>query len=56
VDPDLAQQIADTGRIIAFRNQLTHGYPNIVHETVWGILEGKLPALRAQVSHILDNA
>lgn len=40
-------------RIIAFRNILIHGYAEIDHRLVWGILEGKLPALREQVTILL---
>jgi uncharacterized protein with HEPN domain len=56
LEPSLAHEMTDTGRIIAFRNQLIHGYPNVVHETVWGILQGKLPTLRMEVDRLLADS
>jgi uncharacterized protein with HEPN domain len=51
--PDLAKQISDVPAIVAFRNQLTHAYSGIDHRTVWGILERRVPQLRAQVERAM---
>lgn len=51
--PTLADRINDTSRIIAFRNQLAHGYASIVDDVVWDIVESNLPALRERVSALL---
>jgi uncharacterized protein with HEPN domain len=53
IDPDTATAISEHRRIIAFRNILIHGYAEIDHRLVWGILEGKLPGLRKQVEALL---
>jgi len=55
VRPDLAKQLTDTGRIVAFRNRLIHGYANISNEVVWGILESNLPVLRREVKALLGE-
>ena len=39
--------------IIAFRNQLIHGYGVIRNEITWDIIEKKLPVLRADVDALL---
>ena len=55
VDPDAVAAIGEHRRIIAFRNILIHGYAEIDHRLVWGILEGKLPDLHRQVEALLAN-
>lgn len=55
VDPDAVTTISEHRRIIAFRNILIHGYAEIDHRLVWGILEGKLPDLHRQVEALLAN-
>jgi uncharacterized protein with HEPN domain len=51
--PDLAGRISNLPAIVAFRNQLTHAYSAIDHRTVWGIVERRVPELRAEVELIL---
>ena len=51
--PTLAEQIDDTSRIIAFRNQLAHGYASIADDVVWDVVETNLPALRQRVDALL---
>lgn len=38
---------------IAFRNRLIHGYATVADETVWGVVEGKLPLLRREITALL---
>ena len=52
--PELAADITDARAIIAFRNQLTHAYSAVDHATVWGLLERRVPQLRAEVSRVLE--
>lgn len=52
-DPGVAQQIKEWRRIIAFRNQLIHGYGVIKNEITWDIIETKLPLLRSDVRGLL---
>jgi uncharacterized protein with HEPN domain len=54
-DNSLATRISDTKRIIAFRNRLIHGYADIDHEVVWGILETNLPRLHREVRRLLEE-
>jgi uncharacterized protein with HEPN domain len=54
-DPEVAKDITDAPSIVAFRNRLIHGYATIADETVWGIVERKLPLLRRQVAALLSG-
>ena len=54
-DASLAVRISDHRRIIAFRNRLIHGYADIDHEVVWGVLETSLPILRLEVEVLLSE-
>ena len=51
--PQLQERITDCAAIIAFRNQLTHVYSAVDHRTVWGILQSRVPTLRADVETLL---
>jgi uncharacterized protein with HEPN domain len=53
--PLLAANITDARAIIAFRNQLTHAYGAVDHATVWGLLERRVPQLRAEVTRLLTT-
>jgi uncharacterized protein with HEPN domain len=52
--PDVAAQVPDHRRIIAFRNILIHGYASIDHETVWHVVQDDLPKLREVLRSLLD--
>jgi len=53
LDPSLSSRISNTGRIIAFRNRLIHGYASIADEIVRGILEANLPTLKEEVATLM---
>ncbi|WP_411882888.1 DUF86 domain-containing protein [Polaromonas sp. YR568] len=36
IRPDLAARVPYLPQIVAFRNQLIHGYARVDHDTVWG--------------------
>ena len=55
VDPNLAAKIPEISQIIAFRNQLIHGYAKIKASTVWTVIEGSLPLLLHSVNELLDS-
>jgi len=55
VDPDLAQSISHSARIVGFRNQLIHGYASVSNEVVWGVVEIWLPILHREVRELLRN-
>lgn len=52
-DPALLERIAESERIIGFRNVLIHGYDAINHDTTWRIIEDKLPILRRELEELL---
>jgi len=56
VDPQIADNVAELRRIIAFRNILVHGYAAIDYATVWRLVEGKLPELQSNLTMLLRAA
>lgn len=55
LDPALAARIPDVPQIVAFRNQLIHGYARVNADTVWNIAQNALPGLLAAVNQLLDE-
>jgi uncharacterized protein with HEPN domain len=53
VDPQIASNVAELHRIIAFRNILVHGYAAVDYDTVWRLIEDKLPEPQANLSTLL---
>ena len=51
----VAARIPDLAQIVAFRNQLIHGYATVNVSTVWNISQTALPALRDAVQGLLDE-
>ena len=49
LDTAMAARIPDLAQIVAFRNQLIHGYATVNVSTVWSITQTALPALRGGV-------
>ena len=49
----LTDRIPEAPRIIAFRNQLAHGYASVADDVVWYAVETNLPALHERVSALL---
>jgi uncharacterized protein with HEPN domain len=54
-DSAIASRIPKLSQIVAFRNQLIHGYANINAQTVWGVVEHSLPELLASVTMVLNE-
>ncbi len=55
LDTVLANRIPDLPQIVAFRNQLIHGYATVNPGTVWDIAQQALPILLASVQQMLDE-
>lgn len=56
VDPQVASNVAELRRIIAFRNILVHGYAAIDYDTVWRLIQDKLPELQTNLTMLLRAA
>ena len=56
LDEELAGQITDYRRIIAFRNILIHGYADVDDRLVWDVVETKLALLHEEINTLLDAA
>jgi uncharacterized protein with HEPN domain len=52
-DSQTAERITEWHRIIAFRNQLIHGYAVVKNEITWDIVEKKLPMLIADLRNLM---
>ena len=55
IDPETASRIRDHRHIIAFRNILIHGYADIDHRLVWGVVESKLSVLIQDVESMRES-
>lgn len=53
LDATLAARIPDLPQIVAFRNQLIHGYATVNVGTVWNIAQNALPSLFDAVQGLL---
>ncbi|MFV3126290.1 DUF86 domain-containing protein [Niveispirillum sp. KHB5.9] len=56
IAPDVAREIPDYARIVAFRNLLIHGYAVIDDAIVWRTVQEDLPALRIDADRLLSDA
>jgi len=54
--PTVADQITESRRIVAFRNQIIHGYGLIDDEITWRIIEAKVPVLVQELVALLASA
>lgn len=54
-DSTLAARIPDLAQIVAFRNQLIHGYATVNAATVWNIVQRSLPELLHVLQRLLDE-
>ena len=55
LDAALAARIPDLPQIVAFRNQLIHGYATVNVNTVWNVLQKSLPPLIGVIQLLLDE-
>lgn len=55
LDAPTSGRISELRRIVDFRNRIIHGYDSVDDAVVWGIIEGYLPRLVAEVSALLEE-
>ena len=55
LDAPLATRIPELPQIVAFRNQLIHGYATVKAQTVWNVTQSSLPALLVCVNGLLQE-
>ncbi len=55
LDAAMAERLPDLPHIVAFRNQLIHGYATVNPRTVWAIAQKSLPDLITVVQALLDD-
>lgn len=54
--PDLVSSIPSYRSIVAFRNQLAHGYFAVQHDVVWAIATRDVPPLLERLRELLEAA
>ena len=55
LDAPFAARIPELPQIVAFRNQLIHGYATVKTRTVWNVAQSSLPALLVCVNGLLEE-
>jgi uncharacterized protein with HEPN domain len=55
LSPELAASVPGLAQIVAFRNQLIHGYAKVNHSTVWVAVQDSLPLLLTQVALLFSE-
>ena len=55
VSPELAEQVPELPRIVAFRNILIHGYAMVDDALVWQVLTDKRPVLDQALRKLLAD-
>ena len=55
LDAALAARIPNLPQIVAFRNQLIHGYATVNVSTVWNVTQNALPPLICAVQTLLNE-
>jgi uncharacterized protein with HEPN domain len=55
LDAALAARIADLPQIVAFRNQLIHGYSTVNVSTVWNVTQNALPPLIHSIQLLMSE-
>jgi uncharacterized protein with HEPN domain len=53
--PDVFASITHARRIVDFRNQLTHDYPNVNNVLVWAIADRDVPVLRTECVALMEG-
>jgi uncharacterized protein with HEPN domain len=53
--PETAATVSALPRAIGLRNVLIHGYASVDHRIVWGVIEGELLPLLAQLEALLSE-
>lgn len=55
LDASLAARIPELPQIVAFRNQLIHGYATVNFSTVWNVTQNALPPLLVALQSLLNE-
>lgn len=53
--PAYRERITQVGDVIAFRNQIVHGYATVQDDIVWEIVQSHLPRLREEADELLGE-
>lgn len=55
VDPATAAAVSALPKAIGLRNVLVHAYASVDHRIVWGVVQGELAALLAELDRLLGD-
>jgi uncharacterized protein with HEPN domain len=54
-EPALAGRIPELAQVVAFRNQLIHGYATVDHDRVWRVIITSLPTMQSTLAALLQE-
>ena len=52
--PESANEVTQSGKIIALRNRLIHGYASVSDTLIWEIVKNDIPVLHEQANALLS--
>lgn len=55
VDRDLFNALAESRRLVGFRNLLAHGYGSVDDRRVWALIHEELPTTVEQLQHLMKG-
>lgn len=56
LDPSLAEKLPDLRQIVGLRNRVIHAYADLNAETIWIVVQQKLPPLQSHLETLLDES
>ena len=56
LEPWVGNDVSQSGRIVAFRNRLIHGYASVSARVVWDVVQQDLPVLLREVKALSARA
>ena len=56
LDPSLAEKLPELRQIVGLRNRVIHAYADVNAETIWIVVQQKLPPLQSRLATLLDES
>ena len=55
LDPALADELPELRQIVGLRNRVIHAYADVNAETIWIVVQQKLPPLQSRLATLLEE-
>jgi uncharacterized protein with HEPN domain len=56
LDPSLAERLPELRQIVGLRNRVIHAYADLNPETIWTVVQQKLPTLQSRLESLIDES